>query len=388
MGNVHTLEEGKVHGHGHGHGQGQGRGQGKGNEKEKLYRFFGIRMANEGDGYSITGQRRAEIQLKQEENLEAAGPGGARSAAAVAVGGLAAPATALPEHLGNPGTVAELHRRCHDMLPQTFDGFRLNVSRALGSNVTVGHSLQVGNRPQTADCQFNASYMGQRQHELTGEAYPMIIGEVDAHGNVTGTLMHFITPRCRGKLTTTILDSEVQSSRLFLDYFGNNYSCTCVLSNIDLAQRMGVFVASYLQQVTPELALGVDYIYQREDIVPGGQAALVSAVARYQQENRQWSAMLSLHALELCYTQFYGQSLGASVQLQANILKRQAISRLCYHCHMPRVGFSFRGGIDTRGVISAVCEKRLEPLPILLQLSGKLNHLTSRFRFGLGLILG
>ncbi|XP_023160599.2 mitochondrial import receptor subunit TOM40 homolog 1-like [Drosophila hydei] len=358
-------------------------------DKDKFYRFFGLRMANEGDGYDITEQRRLEIHLeqKQHDNLDDYGKpsSGAvnRSTVIPWLGGLK-----FVERLGNPGTVAELHRRCHDMMPQTFDGFRLNVSRALGNYLTVGHSLHAGNRPQTIDCQFNCSYQGDQVHELSGESYPLLIGEMDARGNITANLMHFITPCWRTKLTATILDSVVQNSRLFIDYFGEDYTCTCVLSNIDVMQSMGVFVASYLQQVTAQLALGVDVIYQREDIVPGGQAALVSAVARYQQDNRQWSAMLSLHALELCYTQIYGESLGASVQLQANILKRQAISRLCYHCHMPRVGFSFRGGIDTRGVISAVCEKRLDPLPILLQISGKMNHFSSRFRFGLGLILG
>lgn len=366
-------------------------------DKEKFYRFFGIRMANEGDGYDLTGEGRHEIRLeqKQHEQLDEYG----KSIFVAESRPISSPhphptlvswlgGLYLAERLGNPGTVADLHRRCHDMMPQTFDGFRLSVNRTLGNYLTVGHTLQTSNKPQTVDSQFNCSYQGDQQHDLTGEPYPMLIGEVDARGNITANLMHFIAPRWRAKLSATVLDSMMHNPRLFIDYFGEDYSCSCVLSNIDVMQRMGVFVASYLQQVTAQLALGVDIIYQREDIVPGGQAALVSAVARYQQDNRQWSAMLSTHALELCYTQFYGQSLGASVQLQANILKRQAISRLCYHCHMPGAGFSFRGGIDTRGVISAICEKRLEPLPILLQLCGKMNHLSSRFRFGVGLILG
>ncbi|KAH8279529.1 hypothetical protein KR044_005388, partial [Drosophila immigrans] len=290
--------------------------------------------------------------------------------------------------LGNPGTIAELHRRCHDMLPQTFDGFRLNISRTVSQSLAIGHALQVGHKSQLADCQFNVSYVGERQHPVTGETYPMIIGELDAKGNVTATMMHFVAATLRSKLTLAVLDGRLLQSRLFVDYFGTNYTCTCVLSNIDVQQQMGVFVASYLQQLTPQLAVGVDFIYQREEIVPGGQAALVSAVARYSQDNRIWSAMFSLHALELCYTQIYGQCLGASVQMRANILKRQAISRLCYHCYMPKMGFHLRAGIDTRGVISAHCERRLQPLPILLQLSGKLNHLTNRFRFGLGLVIG
>ncbi|KAM8719563.1 hypothetical protein ACLKA7_005749 [Drosophila subpalustris] len=360
-------------------------------DKDRIYQFFGIRMANEGDGYEIGGERfKFQLDHKKAVEMESTTTTSSSSSSSSRAGTVVGlPTLSLKsEKLGNPGTVADLHRRCHDMLPQTFDGFRLNVSRNLSHNVTVGHALQLGSKSLLANCQFNASYMGETWHEPSGESSPLIIGEVDAKGNITGTLMHFLTARLRAKLTATVLDSELKSSRLFIDYFGNTFTCTCVLSNINVQREMGVFVASYLQQVTPQLALGVDFIYQREDIVPGGQAALVSAVARYHQDNRLWSAMLSPHALELCYTQIYGQCLGASVQLRANILKRQAISRLCYHCYFPRMGFSFRGGIDTRGVISALCERRLEPLPILLQLSGKLNHQTNRFRFGLGLVIG
>ncbi|KAH8386672.1 hypothetical protein KR093_001834 [Drosophila rubida] len=366
--------------------------------KKSLYRFIGIRMANEGDGYAIDGERhkihQQQLQLppppQQQQKLEREPEQEQEKEQQPVELELVAPAWGANTELvlGNPGTVAELHRQCHEMLPQTFDGFRLNISRTLTPSLAVGHALQVGHKSQLADCQFNASYVGERSHQLTGEQYPMVIGEVDAKGNITATLMHFVASDWRCKLTATLLDGELQNSRLFVDYFGSNCTCTCVLSNIDVHRQMGVFVASYLQQVTPQLAIGVDFIYQREPIVPGGQAALVSAVARYQQDNRLWSAMFSLHALELCYSQIYGQCLGASVQLRANILKRQAISRLCYHCYIPKMGFNFRGGIDTRGVISALCERRLEPLPILLQLSGKLNHLTNRFRFGLGLVIG
>ncbi|KAH8395986.1 hypothetical protein KR222_000850, partial [Zaprionus bogoriensis] len=276
--------------------------------------------------------------------------------------------------LGNPGTLVDLHRRCHDMFPQTFEGLRLSICRPVSPSVVIGHSLQLGSKSSMGDCQFSASY--------ASNCDPLLTGEIDARGNVTASVMHFLGPRLRGKLTATLGAAKLQSTRVALDYYGDDYSCTCMLSDLSM------LVASYLQQVTPHLALGVDLVYQREDMAPAGQIAMVSAVARYGRDNRMWSIALSPHTLELCYSQIYGQNLGASVQLQANMLKRQAVSRLCYQCSIPRMGFAFRGGIDTHGVISAVCERRLDPLPLLLLLSGKLNHFTSRFRFGLGVIIG
>lgn len=43
----------------------------------------------------------------------------------------------------------------------------------------------------------------------------------------------------------------------------------------------GVYVAHYLQNVTPQLALGTELALQRNKQIPGGQAALVSLCTRY-----------------------------------------------------------------------------------------------------------
>lgn len=350
---------------------GGGGGAGSTLDKELLFRFLGVRMVNEGDGYELPAWK----EMKE-------------TPAPVAFD----VADDFGRRLHNPGTVADVHGRCHDMLPQTFDGFRLNICRALSPQISVGHSLHLDSKSSLTNGCFSVSYSPERGSDLAIWAqtpqHPLIIAELDARGNLSGSLMHFMTPRLRGKVTASFGESQLQSTRVFVDYFGADCTCTCVLSKLT-DQKTDAFVASYLQQVTPYLALGMDLIYQREDTVPrGGQAATVaSAVARYHQDDRIWSAMLSPQALELCFTQIYGRSLGASVQLQANMVEHQATTRLCYHWHIPTMGFNFRGGIDTGGVISALCEQRLDPLPILLQLSGKLNHFSNRFHFGLGMVI-
>lgn len=352
------------------YGGGGGGGAGSTLDKELLFRFLGVRMVNEGDGYELPAWR----------DIKAASVPAAIDTA-----------DDYGRRLHNPGTVADVHGRCHEMLPHTFDGFRLNICRALSPQISVGHSLHLDSKSSLTAGQFSVSYSPERGSDLAiwchKPQHPLIIAEMDATGNLNVSLMHLMTPRLRGKLTASFGESQLQSTRVFVDYFGADFTCTCVLSKL-ADQKTDGFVASYLQQVTPYLALGMDLIYQRENTVPAGQAATVaSAVARYYKDNRIWSAMLSLHALELCYTQIYGRNLGASVQLHADIVEHQAKTRLCYHCHIPTMGFNFRGGIDTCGVISALCEQRLDPLPILLQLSGKLNHLSNQFHFGLGMVI-
>ena len=47
-----------------------------------------------------------------------------------------------------------------------------------------------------------------------------------------------------------------------------------------------------------------------------------------------------------------------------------------------------RGKVDTHGIVSAVLEKRLDPMPATLTVSGQMNHWTDESRFGIAIIVG
>jgi len=51
-------------------------------------------------------------------------------------------------------------------------------------------------------------------------------------------------------------------------------------------------------------------------------------------------------------------------------------------------GLSMKGKIDSHGIVSAVLEKRLDPLPATLMISGQMNHWTDDSRFGVGIMIG
>ncbi len=48
----------------------------------------------------------------------------------------------------------------------------------------------------------------------------------------------------------------------------------------------------------------------------------------------------------------------------------------------------FLGMVDTNGLVTAVIEKRLAPLPFTFLLSSSLNHAKAAYRFGIGLLIG
>lgn len=49
---------------------------------------------------------------------------------------------------------------------------------------------------------------------------------------------------------------------------------------------------------------------------------------------------------------------------------------------------TMRGRINSLGVVAATVDKRLDPIPGVLQVSGRINHWTDEAKFGLALLIG
>ena len=49
---------------------------------------------------------------------------------------------------------------------------------------------------------------------------------------------------------------------------------------------------------------------------------------------------------------------------------------------------TMRGRINSLGTVVATVEKRLDPIPGALMVSGRINHWTDEAKFGIGLLIG
>ena len=49
---------------------------------------------------------------------------------------------------------------------------------------------------------------------------------------------------------------------------------------------------------------------------------------------------------------------------------------------------TMKGKVSSHGTVSATLEKRLDPIPGSLVLSGQLNHWTDDSRFGIAVVMG
>ncbi|KAH8420232.1 hypothetical protein KR009_007697 [Drosophila setifemur] len=282
----------------------------------------------------------------------------------------------------NPGRVADIHDLARNTQPMCFDGLKFVSKNLLTDKWSLGHVLQLGKREHNI-YRLNATYcISKKLHPFTGENMSLLMTEIDSRGGFTAGLHHFVSDRLRCKFTCTLGCGRLEEHQLFADYLGKDYTLSCVLGNLNPWLGSGMVVTSYLKRISQPLELGWELIWQGED-----GPSLLSGVARYARGDGVFSGTINRNATELCYTHNFGPCLRACAQIQANFWKQSAVARLSYHLVMPHTQFTFRGGVDSRGVISAVCEKRLEPLPLLLVISGKMNHVSNHFRLGVGAVL-
>lgn len=109
----------------------------------------------------------------------------------------------------------------------------------------------------------------------------------------------------------------------------------------------------------------------------------------------------------MCYYQKASKQLQIGVELEANHRMQEAVASIGYQVDLPKSDVVFKGDqlrflinlslcfvlnfighVDSNWTVGAVLEKKLNPLPFTLALSGLLNHNKGHFRLGVGIIIG
>ncbi|XP_001355158.2 mitochondrial import receptor subunit TOM40 homolog 1 [Drosophila pseudoobscura] len=288
--------------------------------------------------------------------------------------------------LENPGTVEELHKKCKDIQAVTFEGAKIMLNKGLSNHFQVSHTINMSNTVPSG-YRFGATYVGTKQFSPT-EAFPVLLGDIDPSGNLNANVIHQFSPRVRCKFASQVQDSKMVASQLTTDYRGNDFTGSLTVANPNLFNNSGVIVGQYLQSVTPAVALGAEIAYQYGPNVPGRQIALVSALGRYTSGNTTWSGTLGLSGLHLCFYQKASEQLQIGAEVETSLRMQESVATVAYQIDLPKADLVFRGSIDTNWHISGVLEKRLQPLPFTLLLSGRMNHVKNNFRLGCGLMIG
>jgi mitochondrial import receptor subunit TOM40 len=162
------------------------------------------------------------------------------------------------------------------------------------------------------------------------------------------------------------------------DYQGRDFHVNLKGINPSPADFSGVYIGSYLQSVTKNLALGAEGLWQR----PNPQVSELSAsyLAKYTSSEKNWIATAQLQpagVLQATYWQKMSDKVevAADLQLIAAPTRRDAIATLGAKYDLRLA--TFRAQLDSTGKVSALLEQRFTPT-FAFMVSGEIDHFKVR----------
>ncbi|XP_014247388.1 mitochondrial import receptor subunit TOM40 homolog 1-like [Cimex lectularius] len=289
------------------------------------------------------------------------------------------------EHVENPGSMEELHKKCKEIFPVNFEGAKIAVQKGLSNHFQISHSLNMSSITPSG-YRFGATYVGTQQFG-PGEAYPVLVGDIDPVGNLNANIYHKFTESLITRFQAQVQSSNF-ASQFIVDYKGKSYTTSLTVCNPDPVACTGVFVGHYLQNVYKNIDLGAEIAYQRSQQIPGNQIAVTSLAGRYTGGDFTLSGTVGLTGLHLCYYQKASNQLQLGVEFETNFRVQEAVTSVGYQIDIPKADLVFKGMVDSNWNVGATLDKKLFPMPFALTLSGMLNHQKNQFRLGLGFIIG
>jgi mitochondrial import receptor subunit TOM40 len=200
------------------------------------------------------------------------------------------------------------------------------------------------------------------------------------------------------KTNTQIMPDATQGlMQIDNDYTGSDFSASLKAFNPSFLEGglTGIFVGSYLQSITPGLALGFEAIWQRQALSSRPETAL-SYFAKYR--GTGWTASAQLQAqgtFAASYWRKLSEKVEAGVDMNLQFAPNAATSLMggprrdgttAIGAKYDFRASTFRAQVDSAGKVSCLLEKRIAQ-PISLTFAGEIDHLKQQAKLGLAVSL-
>lgn len=162
------------------------------------------------------------------------------------------------------------------------------------------------------------------------------------------------------------------------DYQGQDYTLNAKTVNISPTDFTGIYVGSYLQSLTKNLALGFETLYQRPS--PIMTEITTSLLAKYTGTEKDWIATAQFQAPGVLQATYWHKlsekvEVAADLQLVAAPGRRDAVATLGAKYDLRLA--TFRAQLDSSGKVSALLEQRFTPAFAFL-VAGEIDHFKVR----------
>lgn len=168
------------------------------------------------------------------------------------------------------------------------------------------------------------------------------------------------------------------------DYTGDDFSASIKAFNPSILEGglTGVFMGSYLQSITPSLALGFEAIWQRQGMGSRPETAL-SYSAKY--KTSDWIATAQLQAqgvFAATYWRKLSERVEAGVDMNLQFTPNPTAAMMggpskegtaAIGAKYDFRASTFRAQVDSAGKVSCLLEKRVA-MPVALTFAGEIDH--------------
>ena len=212
-------------------------------------------------------------------------------------------------------------------------------------------------------------------------------GNVDNEGQLSTRFNYRWTPSLVTKTQIQIAPGPTQAMlQVENEYVGNDFTASLKALNPSALDGglTGIFVGSYLQSITPSLALGLEAVWQRQALQQGPDTAITYS-AKY--KGSDWIASGVLAAGGALQTSFWKRlsdkvEAGVDMNMQfapAGMMgpaRKEGVTTVGakYDFRMS----TFRAQVDSTGKLSCLLEKRIAP-PVQLTFAAEMDHFKVRY---------
>lgn len=278
-----------------------------------------------------------------------------------------------------PVPYEEIHREAlMSLKPELFEGMRFDFTKGLNPKFALSHSVLMGPtelpsqsaetiKIPTAQYEFGANFLDPKM---------MLIGRVMTDGRLNARIKCDLTDNLILKGNAQLTSEPHMSHAIAtFDYKGRDYRAQYQMGNGAL------FGASYIQSITPHLAMGGEVFWTGQHRKSG-----VGYAARYSTDKSVATGQVaSTGMVALGYVQKVSEKVSLATDFMYNYLSGDATSSVGYDYMLRQA--RLRGKIDSNGCASAFLEERLN-LGLMFILSAEIDHKKKDYKFGFGLTVG
>ena len=283
--------------------------------------------------------------------------------------------------LPNPGTVDNIAREVQrEVLLSNFmfSGLRADLTKIFGMSplFRVSHAFSLGSAGNIPPYTFSAMY---------GSPKVFMQGNFGNDGALAAVGNYRWNDALTTKANMQIMSGAGQGLlQLDNDYTGSDFTASIKAFNPSFLDGglTGIFVGSYLQSITPSLALGFEAIWQRQGMNTRPETAL-SYCGKYKGDDWIGSAQLQAQGnFNAAYWKKLSERVEAGVDMNLQLAPNAASALMGgpskdgttavgakYDFHAS----SFRAQVDSAGKVSCLLEKRVA-MPIAITFAGEIDQ--------------